>query len=50
MDGVVYRRSRHVIGEDDRCEEGATALENGNYAKFGKLMLESHNSLRYKND
>merc|ERR1712150_19972 len=46
MDGVVYRRSRHVIGEDDRCEEGATALENGNYAKFGKLMLESHNSLR----
>ena len=46
MDSVVFRRARHVIGENQRCEEGARALEGGDYTKFGQLMIQSHNSLR----
>ena len=46
LDKVSYRRARHVIGENRRCEEAATALENADYTKFGQLMIQSHNSLR----
>ena len=46
MESVVYNRARHVIGENQRCEDAAVALENGDYTQFGKLMVESHNSLR----
>ena len=46
MDEVVYRRARHVIGEIERTTEAAAALKAGDYNRFGKLMVESHNSLR----
>lgn len=46
MDAVVFRRARHVIGENQRCEDAAAALESGDYSKFGALMVQSHNSLR----
>jgi len=35
-----------VIGEIQRTTEAAVAIEKGDYEKFGKLMVESHNSLR----
>ena len=47
LDEETYRRVRHVIGEISRTEEAANALENNNYKRFGQLMVESHNSLRY---
>lgn len=43
---VVYRRCRHVIGENRRVLEAATALERNDLAAFGSLMSESHRSLR----
>ncbi|CAH1793687.1 unnamed protein product, partial [Owenia fusiformis] len=46
LDDITYRQVRHVVGEIDRTQEAATALENADYARFGKLMVESHNSLR----
>ncbi|OWF47799.1 galactokinase-like [Mizuhopecten yessoensis] len=46
VDDEHFRRARHVIGEIKRTEEAATALESGDYDKFGKLMVESHNALR----
>ncbi|XP_043940871.1 galactokinase [Protopterus annectens] len=46
LDEVVYRRARHVIGEIVRTVRAADALKEGNYQEFGKLMVESHNSLR----
>ena len=46
MDDVAYRRARHVISENARCEEGAKALEASDYARFGQLMSESHKSLK----
>ncbi|KAM4525636.1 galactokinase [Odontesthes bonariensis] len=46
MDDVTYRRARHVIEEIERTVHAAEALKRGAYKDFGKLMLESHNSLR----
>jgi galactokinase len=43
---VVYRRCRHVITENARVLLAAQALEQGNLNTFGKLMAESHRSLR----
>ena len=43
---VVRRRCRHVIGENGRVLQAAAALERGDLQAFGKLMLESHRSLR----
>ncbi|XP_014806161.1 PREDICTED: galactokinase [Calidris pugnax] len=42
----VYRRARHVISEIARTVQAAKALQNKDYKTFGRLMVESHNSLR----
>lgn len=42
----VYRRARHVIGEIARTAQAAQALQERDYGMFGRLMVESHNSLR----
>ncbi|KAK3728541.1 hypothetical protein QZH41_011618 [Actinostola sp. cb2023] len=46
LDSVVFRRARHVIGEITRTTQAAAALQKSDYEKFGRLMVESHNSLR----
>ncbi len=46
MDETVYRRCRHVIGENSRVEEAFTALECSDPERFGELMRASHRSLR----
>ncbi|CAL8284396.1 unnamed protein product [Merluccius merluccius] len=46
MDEVTYRRARHVIQEIQRTVRGSEFLKKGFYEEFGKLMVESHNSLR----
>jgi galactokinase len=43
---VVFRRCRHVVSEDARVLQAAEALECRDLQAFGKLMLESHRSLR----
>ena len=43
---VVYRRCRHVIGENARVEQAAAAMGDGDLVTFGNLMRESHRSLR----
>ena len=45
MDDVLYRRARHVIGENDRTLAAADALDAGAYETFGQLMGQSHRSL-----
>lgn len=42
-----FRRARHVVSEIQRTCEAVQALNAGDYSKFGELMVESHNSLRY---
>lgn len=43
---VVYRRCRHVITENTRVLTAGEALEQCDLDHFGKLMAESHQSLR----
>jgi galactokinase len=42
----IFRRCRHVVGENARTVEAAVALERGDLAAFGRLMDDSHRSLR----
>lgn len=46
MSPVIYKRARHAITEILRTEIGAKALAENNYQEFGRLMYESHRSLR----
>jgi galactokinase len=46
MDGVSYRRARHVIGEIERTTHAAAGVEASNWTTVGQLMYASHNSLR----
>jgi galactokinase len=43
---VVYRRCHHVITENARVLSAGEALEQRDLNQFGKLMAESHRSLR----
>lgn len=43
---IVYRRCRHVVGENDRTLKAAEALSSGDAAAMGRLMSASHASLR----
>lgn len=43
---VIYRRCRHVVSENARVLSAANALEQHDLHQFGKLMAESHQSLR----
>jgi galactokinase len=42
----VARRCRHVISENDRVIESVAALEQNDMARFGRLLYESHASLK----
>ena len=46
LDETIYRRARHVIGENERTLLAADHFEAQNYTNAGKLMYESHDSLR----
>ena len=43
---VVRRRARHVVTENERTLHSVAALEAGDLAEFGRLMDQSHTSLR----
>lgn len=45
-DEVIRRRIRHVISEDDRVKRSVEVLNKGDLKAFGRLMNESHDSLR----
>ena len=43
---IILRRCRHVVSENERVQNAASALERRDLATFGKLMRQSHQSLR----
>ena len=45
-DQTVLLRARHVITENQRVLESVKALINGDLESFGRLMVQSHDSLR----
>jgi galactokinase len=46
LDPTVYRRCRHVIGENLRTTQAAADLGKRHYEEVGEKMVASHNSLR----
>jgi galactokinase len=46
LDPVLFRRARHVIGEIARTTQAADAIEAGDWQRVGRLMHDSHVSLR----
>ena len=46
LEPPLDRRVRHVVGEIERVNLAATALEQGETERFGELMFASHRSLR----
>lgn len=45
-DNVLYRRAKHAVTENNRVQLAVTALGKGDLEHFGKLLNESHISLR----
>ena len=43
---VVWRRARHVVTENQRTQDAAAALAGGDLVTLGRLMAESHASMR----
>ncbi len=46
LDEVALRRARHIVSENARVLDTATALEAGETAALGRLMAASHASMR----
>jgi galactokinase len=46
VDGVTYRRARHIVTENDRVQAFVAALKQFDFARCGRLMVESHASMR----
>jgi galactokinase len=46
LDVTVAKRARHVITENGRTEAAAAALARGDLTEMGRLMAESHASMR----
>ena len=46
LNELQTKRARHAIGEDVRTLSATVALEKSDFVTFGRLMNESHDSLR----
>ena len=46
MSSEAMQRARHVITENERCQRALAAFKERDYAALGKLMHESHQSLK----
>jgi galactokinase len=46
LDGVFLKRARHVVGENARVEAFVAASDAGDAVEMGRLVVESHKSLR----
>ena len=46
LSDVVRKRARHVVSEDERVLQSLPLLEKGDLVAFGRLLNESHDSLR----
>ncbi|MDQ3801404.1 MAG: galactokinase [Acidobacteriota bacterium] len=43
---LIRRRTRHVVTENERTQQAANALKRKDLSEFGRLMWQSHESLR----
>jgi galactokinase len=47
QDASLIRRSRHVVTENSRVERAAESMKRGDLKTFGRLLRQSHASLRH---
>ncbi|GAB6900661.1 galactokinase [Kineosporia succinea] len=45
-DPLLLKRARHIVTENDRVVAAGQAMSRGDWATFGRLMVESHASMR----
>ncbi|MBN2350916.1 MAG: galactokinase [Bacteroidales bacterium] len=45
-DKIIKKRALHVVSEDQRCIDAVDALKEADMNTFGRLMNESHDSLK----
>ena len=45
-DNILFKRVNHVVLEQQRVKDFSNALAEGNIKELGKLLIESHKSLR----
>jgi galactokinase len=43
---TLYRRAHHVVSENERVLKGVDLLQAGNMPAFGRILFESHTSLK----
>ncbi len=46
LEGVLLKRAKHVLDENDRVKASVEALKRGDMTKLGELLIRSHESLR----
>jgi galactokinase len=46
LDPLTMRRARHIISENERTLEAAKVMQQGDAVKLGRLMVNSHHSMR----
>jgi galactokinase len=46
MEDINFRRARHVISENQRVKASAEALRKDDFTLLGRLLFQSHESLR----
>jgi len=46
LSGTIYKRCLHVVTENERAQKAAAAFRTGEIGALGKLMADSHRSLR----
>ncbi|MEY4990046.1 MAG: Cmm like protein [Actinomycetota bacterium] len=47
LSDIDYRRVRHIVTENQRVLDSIDALQAGDMAKFGQLLLASHDSMAH---
>jgi galactokinase len=46
MPELSFRRALHIVGENERVQQGVACLRSGDAESFGRLMFASHESSR----
>ena len=46
LSGVVRKRCRHVVAENERVDAAIAAIQDKDLHRFGRLLYQSHDSLR----
>lgn len=46
LKGILFKRARHVVTENERVKQAVTSLQKDDFEKLGDLLFQSHQSLR----